>query len=97
VGKAPEKHRLSVRVYGRVQGVGFRQFAARVAVGYGLTGFVRNDESNGSVQVCAEGALRALELLLRDLNSGPRLSSVIAVDASWEPYSGEFADFRIRR
>lgn len=89
--------RLEARVYGRVQGVGFRQFVTRVAAGSGLVGFVRNDVSTGSVEVVAEGPVAALQVLLRRLRRGPPLSGVVSVDSCWATPSGEFAEFAIRR
>jgi acylphosphatase len=44
-----------VHYAGRVQGVGFRYTALRVAGGFDVTGFVRN-LSDGRVQIVAEGA-----------------------------------------
>ncbi len=91
-----QRRRLEARVYGRVQGVGFRQFVARVASGSGLVGFVRNDVSGG-VEVVAEGPVAALEMLLRRLRHGPPLSRVVSLDSCWATPSGEFAEFAIRQ
>ena len=96
----PEPHRqrrLEARVHGRVQGVGFRQFAARVAVHLGLVGFVRNDVCGDCVEIVAEGRAAALNALLQRLNDGPPLSMVVTVDSRWGTASGDFAEFDIRR
>ena len=50
-----DQRRLCARVYGRVQGVGYRQYVAHAAARLGLVGYVRNEESDGSVEVLAEG------------------------------------------
>ena len=50
------------RVYsirGRVQGVGYRNFAERIAAGLGITGYAKN-LADGSVEVFAMGSESAL-------------------------------------
>ncbi len=51
--------RLRVRVYGAVQGVGFRPFVYRLAQELGLTGYVQNSASGVTLEV--EGPLDRLE------------------------------------
>lgn len=66
-------------VHGRVQGVGFRYFAARAAQDLGLDGYVRN-RADGTVEVCAGGNLDRLERLKALLAQGPRWSRVDRVE-----------------
>ncbi len=87
--------RLHARVYGWVQGVGFRAYVLRQAQQLGLTGWVRN-RRDGSVEVVAEGPRGALEDLLRRLQQGPTLAQVTRVEATWEPPSAQFRQFEIR-
>ena len=51
---------------GRVQGVGFRFTAHRIAGRHQLTGFVRN-LPNGSVEMLAQGHLENIEDCIRDI------------------------------
>lgn len=88
--------RLSARITGRVQGVGFRNFTQLQAHDLGLTGWVRN-ESDGSVRLEAEGAPSALDELERAVHEGPRLARVDAVDAERTEATDEFSTFRVRR
>jgi acylphosphatase len=90
-----EKRRLHAIVHGRVQGVGFRAHTQHEAVGLQLSGWVRNN-SDGTVEVVAEGGKTALERFLHYLQTGPSYASVTQVEASWGRYSGEFTRFRIR-
>ena len=50
----------AIRVYGRVQGVFFRQSAKQRALASGLVGYARN-EPDGSVQIEVEGETVALD------------------------------------
>ncbi len=81
-------------VTGRVQGVGFRYSAVRQARALGLTGTVSN-RYDGSVEVEAEGPLRALERFLEWLHRGPPGAHVRAVDVQWREVTGRFADFDV--
>jgi acylphosphatase len=88
--------RLSARITGRVQGVGFRNFTQRRARNLGLTGWVRN-EPDGSVRLEAEGDAEALDDLEAAVHEGPRLARVDTVDAERTEATDEFSTFRVRR
>lgn len=88
--------RVSARITGRVQGVGFRNFTQRRARRLGLTGWVRN-EPDGTVRLEAEGTRSALEQLVDAVQEGPRMAQVDDVEASWEEATDEFEVFRVRR
>ena len=81
-------------IEGRVQGVGFRYWAAEQARRLGLRGWVRN-RPDGSVEAEAAGAPEALEEFARLLRQGPPSARVARVV---ERPSGELPDgqeFRI--
>jgi acylphosphatase len=76
-------------VRGRVQGVGYRDYAQRVASALGLPGYVRNLD-DGRVEVYATGSPDKLSELAGALHKGPRLADVRGVDeqeAEWRAYS----------
>lgn len=75
----PDHQRMTARVRGEVQGVGFRWFVVRRANRLGLAGWVSN-EPDGSVSVVAEGSSEALDELLAALREGPPSASVEHVD-----------------
>ncbi len=54
---------------GRVQGVGFRYFAAQAAKGLNMTGHVRN-LSNGNVEVEIQGRTQDFDAFLQRLLKG---------------------------
>jgi acylphosphatase len=91
-----ETRRLTARVEGRVQGVGFRLFTETEARGLDLVGWVRN-EPDGSVRVVAEGPEPVLRRLLSALERGPRGGRVDGIDTEWHDASGTFDAFRVRR
>ena len=91
------EERLTARVTGRVQGVGFRWWVRRQAEGLGLVGWVMNGNDERSVEVVAEGPAPALVTFERLLNEGPQGARVESVDARRGPVSGEFDRFGIMR
>ena len=79
-------HRYIVR--GRVQGVGFRWFVEREAHILGISGWVRNN-SDGSVEVMAQGTREQLQGLRSRLRQGPRAARVDDVEEfEAKPVSG---------
>ncbi|MCD6245241.1 MAG: acylphosphatase [Candidatus Korarchaeota archaeon] len=91
-----EKVRVALKIYGRVQGVFFRSTMRDVARELGLTGWVRN-VPDGTVEAVIEGDRTAVERMIAWAHEGPPLAKVEKVDVTWEPYRGEFRDFRIVR
>jgi acylphosphatase len=77
-------------VSGMVQGVGYRYFVQRVAVGLGLTGYAKNLR-DGRVEVYAVGTEEALSNLRRQLERGPQTASVSSVSETDAPVEAKFA------
>lgn len=88
--------RLTARITGQVQGVGFRWFVQRIACSSGLTGYVRNMH-DGSVEVVAEGEEAALQRLLDTLRQGSSAARVENIDAAWTAAANEYPDFGIEQ
>ena len=82
------------RIYGHIQGVGFRYFTWQYALKIGVTGFVRN-LADGSVEVVAVGSESQIEALDAWLQEGPR--TAIVDDVFVEDYLGdkEFTAFQV--
>ena len=66
-------------IRGRVQGVGYRDFAQRAATALGLTGYARNLD-DGRVEVFVVGPIEKIAELAGALHKGPRYGEVHGVD-----------------
>jgi acylphosphatase len=86
--------RAHILVSGRVQGVGYRAFAARVATQRKLGGGVRNLD-DGRVELDVEGPRETIEALLAELGIGPSAARVKAVTVEWNPGTERFTEFQI--
>src|SRR5205085_1961781 len=90
--KTTQARRFLVR--GRVQGVGFRWFVEREAHILKIAGWVRNN-SDGTVEILAQGTRDQLIGLRSRLREGPRAARVDDVQESEaEPIKG-LSSFRI--
>ncbi len=86
--------RAHILVVGRVQGVGFRAFAARTATRLNLVGGVRNLD-DGRVELEVEGGKTVIEDLLRELKVGPPASHVRTIAVEWSIATGRYLHFDI--
>ncbi|RWA99283.1 MAG: acylphosphatase [Mesorhizobium sp.] len=76
---ADRRREVLTRVYGNVQGVGFRAWARDQATSLGLAGWVRN-EADGSVTAQIAGLDEAVSTMIERLWKGPVGASVSRVD-----------------
>lgn len=82
-------------ISGRVQGVGFRYFTARLASRYNICGFVRN-LTNGDVEVYAEGEENELAEFCAKVKAGPSHALVLRASENSVPImSSNFNTFDI--
>lgn len=86
--------RAHIIVSGRVQGVGYRAFAARVATERGLLGGVRNLD-DGRVELDVEGQKAVIEGLLLELKVGPPAARVTTVETEWGIATERFSNFSV--
>jgi len=87
--------KVSVTVFGRVQGVAFRHNTSRRAMELGVNGWVRN-QPDGSVAGVFEGDSNAVNALVDWCRQGPPAAVVERLDLCQEACTGEFKDFSIR-
>ena len=86
---------IHLKIYGRVQGVFFRQSTVEKAHQLRLTGTVRNC-SDGTVEIEAEGKDEMLSVFVDWCRQGPSRANVRQVDIHERPLKN-FAGFRISK
>ena len=90
------KRRIHLTIYGKIQGVLFRSSTRFQARNLQLTGWTRNN-TNGTVEIVAEGEEDKLKELMRWCARGPQRASVEKVETKWLPYKAEFSTFEVLR
>jgi tRNA pseudouridine55 synthase len=82
------------KVYGRVQGVGYRYFVKEKAQSLDIFGYVKNLE-DGTVEVLAQGREENLQKLIEEFKKGPFLARVDKLDIVFRKPLNIFYNFRI--
>ena len=88
--------RMHVFYSGRVQGVGFRYTAKNVAMGFDVTGMIRN-LPDGRVELRAEGSREELDAFRQAIRDSGLEGFIRDETVSWQPATGEFGGFEIAR
>lgn len=90
------KKRVGLKIYGKVQGVFFRDSTQRKAKELNLSGWVRN-EPDGTVQIVAEGEEKDLKELIEWCRAGgAEYTRVDKVNIEWLEPSGQFNNFIVK-
>lgn len=84
-----------IRIHGKVQGVGYRFYATRVARRLGLKGWIQNLR-DGSVEALVEGEPDAIDEWIDDVREGPRYAEVTRIDQEVREYTGKLGDFDVK-
>ena len=87
--------RITIQVYGHVQGVFFRYTTRKIARRLGLTGHVKN-MPDGSVYIEAEGPDDKLKELLKFSKKGPEHARVDRVETKYIEPQNEIFGFEYR-
>lgn len=90
------KKRLHIFFSGRVQGVGFRYTVKAAALGFEVTGNVRN-LPDGRVELVAEGEKKELEEFLQAIRDSEVGGLIRQEQAGWAEAKNEFRGFEIVR
>jgi acylphosphatase len=85
---------MQVLYSGQVQGVGFRYTVKSVAMGFDVTGTVRN-LPGGGVELVAEGAKDELEEFRKAIRESGLDHFIRQEDVAWQEASSEFRGFEI--
>jgi acylphosphatase len=91
VGEGKGEQARLYLVNGRVQGVGYRYFAMRVAQRLGIRGTVKN-LSDGRVEVEAAGTAEAMAAFRAELQHGPEGAVVSEIEEKQPGTDREFGD-----
>ena len=83
----------NIRIFGQVQGVGFRYLGKTEADKLNITGLIRN-EPDGSVFIEAEGARAELNKFIAWCKVGPSLAVVTKIEVT-EGTPGGYTSFKI--
>jgi acylphosphatase len=86
--------RVRIKIFGKVQGVGFRFFIYKNAKNLGLRGWVRN-LADGTVEALFEGEDEKVKEILELCKIGPPLAKVKRIEVEKEKFKNEFQDFEI--
>ncbi len=89
------KVQAHIFVGGRVQGVLFRAQTMERAVRLGVNGWVRNLH-DGRVEAVFEGEEEPVEAMVEFCRKGPPSAVVTDFNVDWEPFKGEFRNFKVR-
>jgi len=89
------KENRKLHIHGKVQGVGFRFFATRVARRLGLRGWIQNLR-DGSVEAIVEGDTEKIEEWLVELREGPRYAEVSRIDQEKKELNAKLGEFDVK-
>ncbi|HYU25626.1 MAG TPA: acylphosphatase [Thermoanaerobaculia bacterium] len=84
-----------IYIHGKVQGVGYRFFATRVARRLGLKGWIQNNR-DGAVEALVEGEKSAIDEWIEEIREGPRYAEVTKIDSEVKDYTGRLGDFDVK-
>ena len=89
---SPPQNTLHLLIYGRVQGVFFRQSMQREAQYQAVAGWVRN-RSDGTVEAVVQGEPGAVDAIVRWAQRGPERAHVERVEIG--PGDGDYSGFEV--
>ncbi len=76
-----ERHTKHLKIFGRVQGVGYRAWTEQTANQMNLSGWVRN-RNDGSVEAVITGTEKNLEKFIKACYDGPESANVETISVS---------------
>jgi len=88
------KKQLSLKIFGNVQGVGFRNWAQNNAASLDINGYIKNEPDN-TVSILAQGKEKNLEKFLKMCYDGPSFAQVTHVTPEWQEITEPFSRFDI--
>ncbi|HYK06003.1 MAG TPA: acylphosphatase [Thermoanaerobaculia bacterium] len=89
------KEQRHLRIHGKVQGVGYRFYATRVARRLGLKGWIQNNRDS-SVEALVEGEKASIDEWIEEIREGPRYAEVTQIDQETKEFTGRLPDFDVK-
>lgn len=89
------RKRLTLKISGLVQGVGYRYTSQNEAKKRKFTGYIDNLD-DGAVELVVEGEEKDLKDFINWCYNGVGPAMVHNIDESWSEATGEFSDFVIK-
>ena len=89
------KEQRHLRIHGKVQGVGYRFYATRVARRMGLKGWIQNNR-DGSVEALVEGEKNSIDEWIEEIREGPRYVEVIKIGQESKEFTGKLPDYDVK-
>ncbi len=86
---------FQAKIYGRVQGVGYRYFAEKNAQKLNILGYAKNLK-DGTVEIVAQGGEESLQKFIEQLKIGPFLAKVAKIDIMFRKPKDIYLYFEIR-
>ncbi len=87
--------KVTLKIYGLVQGIGYRYLGQREAKKLGLAGYIRN-LANGSVEIIAEGEEEKLKDFIEWCYNGVGTAQVKEIEQDWSDKISNLEDFVIK-
>jgi len=84
-----------LKIFGNVQGVGYRNWLRKRALEAGITGWVRN-RADYTVEALIEGKKDAINKVIEDCANGPKFAKVTWIEKRRVEPEG-FREFTIKR
>ena len=86
---------VDLKIYGMVQGIGYRYMSQKEAKKRGFTGYVTNMD-DGNVEIIVQGPEEDLKDFVRWCYNGVGPAMVQKIDQNWSEVTSSFSDFVIR-
>lgn len=90
------RKQVNLRIVGNVHGVFYRTESEKYATKYEITGWVRNNEDDNSVEICAQGEEKNLKKFITWCWEGPPQARVDDVEEQWAKCTEQYTTFEVR-
>ena len=89
-----KEYTCKIKVYGKVQGVGFRLWVKSIAISYNCKGWVKNCE-DGTVEILVSGLKKNIEKIIKMCSAGSSAAVVKKITHNYYDQFVKFENFEI--